>query len=173
MGDLEKVAEVNLDKVTDEQAFGEDSDDDESDDEYGGSNYLQKKGIPDRDEETGYSFRMESELDLAYERFLQNTKNNENKIGTKAAKRSKKLLREKMAQQSHEDQELLLSGKKGIHQDTKAYAKMLQGGQDSDDDDDDSDDNDEEGNYDEDDGFNDEPMTPAEHKAKQKQKTVA
>lgn len=170
--DLENVAEVNLDKVTTEEAFGKDSDDEDSDDEYGTPNYV-KKGMPERDEDTGYSYRMESELDRAYEQFLENTKNGENKIGTKAAKRSKKLMREKMAQQSHEDHEILLSGKKGINQDAKAYAKLLQGGQDSDSDAGDSDDNDEEGNYEEDDGFNDEPMTPAEHAAKQKQKTAA
>lgn len=169
--DLENVAEVNLDKVTEEEAFGKESDDDDdSDDEYGGANYLKKKGIPDRDEETGYSYRMDSELDLAYEQFIHNTKNSENKIGTKAAKRSKKQMREKMAQQSHEDQELLLSGKKGIHADTKAYAKLLQGEKDSDDDD--SDDNDEEGKYEEDDGFDDEPMTPSEYQVKQKRKAV-
>ena len=173
--DLEDVAEVNLDKVTQEEAFGKESDDDSDDDEYGGANYLKKKGIPERDEKTGYSYRMESDLDLAYERFLQNTKNNENKVGTKAAKRSKKLLREKMAQQSHEDHEMLLTGKKGITQDAKAYAKLLQGGKDSDDEDgsDGSSSNDEEGNYEDDDGFDDEPMTPAEHEAKQKQKAAA
>ena len=172
--DLENVAEVNLDKVTTEEAFGKESDDEnDSDDEYDGTNYYKKKGIAERDEETGYSYRMESELDLAYDRFIKNTKNGENKIGTKAAKRSKKLMREKMAQQSHEDQEMLLSGKKGISQDTEAYAKLLQGGQDSDSEDIDSDDNDEEGNYGEDDGFDDLPMTPAEHKAKQKKKSAA
>jgi len=170
--DLDKVAEVNLDKVTNEEAFGKDSDDDDSDDEYGGANFLTKKGIPNRDEETGYSYRMDSELDLAYERFIANTKNSENKIGTKAAKRSKKQLREKMAQQSHEDHELTLIGRKGISQDAKAYAQMLAGPQDSDDELEDSDDNDEEGNYEKDDGFDDEPMTPAEHKSKQKQKVT-
>ncbi len=170
--DLENVAEVNLDKVTTEEAFGRESEEeDDSDDEYG-ANYFKKKGVPEKDEETGYSYRMESELDLAYDTFIQNTKNSENKIGTKAAKRSKKNMREKMAQQSHEDQELLLSGKKGINQDTKAYAKLLQGGNDSDSEDVDSDDNDEEGNYEEDDGFNDEPMTPVEHEAKQKKKAA-
>uniref|UniRef100_A0A7S4AEZ0 rRNA methyltransferase n=1 Tax=Pseudo-nitzschia australis TaxID=44445 RepID=A0A7S4AEZ0_9STRA len=169
--DLEDVAEVNLDKVTKEEAFGRDSDDDsdDSDDELlGGANYLQKRGIPERDQDTGYSFRMESELDMAYERFLVNTKNGENKIGTKAAKRSKKQMREKMAQQSHEDQEMVLAGKKGINADTKAYAKLLQGARDSDDEDSDGSD-DQEGNYQSDDGFDEEPMTPAEHQAKKKQ----
>mmetsp|Transcript_19854 Transcript_19854/g.46301 ORF Transcript_19854/g.46301 Transcript_19854/m.46301 type:complete len:1079 (+) Transcript_19854:250-3486(+) len=165
--DLTKVAEVNLDKATEEEVYGRDSDEDDSDDEMGGSSYLKRKGLPERDEETGYSYRMESDLDAAYERFLANTKNGEAKIGTKAAKRSKKLLREKMAQQSHEDQELVLTGKKGIDADTKAYAKLLQGGQDSDADSGDSDD---EGKYESDDGFDDDPMTPAEHEAKMSQK---
>merc|ERR1712166_572663 len=102
--DLNDVAEVNLDRVTTEQAFGKDSDDDES---------------------TGYSYRLDRELDMAYDRFITTTKNGEAKIGTKTAKRSKKLLRERMAQQSHEDHELVLTGKKGVSQDAKRYAQLL------------------------------------------------
>jgi AdoMet-dependent rRNA methyltransferase SPB1 len=165
--DLNAIAEVNLDKVTEEEAFGRESDDEDDEEMGGGANFLKNKGLPDVDDTTGYSFRLESELDAAYDRFLAGTKNGENKIGTKAAKRSKKLMREKLAQESHEDQELLLAGKKGVSKDMKAYAKMLQGGKDSDDDSDESDD--EEGKYESDDGFDDEPMTPAEYEAKQKQ----
>ena len=170
--DLNDVAEVNLDRVTTEQAFGKDSDDDESDDG-GDDDYRKNKGIPDKDEDTGYSYRLDRELDMAYDRFITTTKNSEAKIGTKTAKRSKKLLREKMAQQSHEDHELLLTGKQGVSQDAKRYAKLLQGPQDSDDSDDDVDsdgDQKEEGDYEDDDGFDNEPMTPAEHQARKKQK---
>merc|ERR1712166_1442494 len=170
--DLNDVAEVNLDRVTTEQAFGKDSDDDDSDDG-GDDDYRKNKGIPDKDEDTGYSYRLDRELDMAYDRFITTTKNGEAKIGTKTAKRSKKLLRERMAQQSHEDHELVLTGKKGVSQDAKRYAKLLQGPQDSDDSDDDVDsdgDQKEEGDYEDDDGFDNEPMTPAEHQARKKQK---
>jgi AdoMet-dependent rRNA methyltransferase SPB1 len=161
--DLDQVAEVNLDEVTEEQAFGRpDSDSDDDDDDQKGE---------DEDEETGYSYRLEKDLDFAYERYLQTTKNGEAKVGTKAAKRSKKLMREKIAQESHEDQELLLTSKEGLDKDTKTYAELLQGPKDSDDEDDDS--SDDEGAADEDDdGYAADPMTPEEHQAKKKQKLI-
>jgi len=159
--DLHDISEVNLDRVTTEQAFGKDSDSDDSDSD------AEHNNIPGKeDTESGYSYRMEKELDMAYDKFIQTTKNGENKIGTKTAKRSKKLLREKMAQQSHEDHELLLNSERGVGAYAKAYVQLLQGPQDSDDDDDD-----EEVNMNDDsDGFDEEPMTPAEHKAKNKKK---
>jgi len=162
--DLHDVSEVNLDRVTTEQAFGKDSDDDNSDD-----SDTEHQNIPGKDDtESGYSYRMEKELDMAYDKFIQTTKNSENKVGTKTAKRSKKLLREKMAQQSHEDHELLLNTQRGVSADAKAYVQLLQGPQDSDDDDDDE--QEANTNNEDDDGFNDEPMTPAEHQAKKKNK---
>ena len=124
--DLHDVSEVNLDRVTTEQAFGKDSDDDNSDD-----SDTEHQNIPGKDDtESGYSYRMEKELDMAYDKFIQTTKNSENKVGTKTAKRSKKLLREKMAQQSHEDHELLLNTQRGVSADAKAYVQLLQGPQD-------------------------------------------
>jgi AdoMet-dependent rRNA methyltransferase SPB1 len=163
-GDLDQVAEVNLDQVTEEQAFGkadEDSDDDSDNDE------KNKK-----DEDTGYSYRLERDLDFAYERYLETTKNGEAKVGTKASKRSKKLMREKLAQESHEDHELLLTNQAGLDQDTKTYAKMLQGPKDSDDEDDSSDDDEDQNGDNGSDGYDDEPMTPEEHHAKKKQKLL-
>merc|ERR1712238_506678 len=161
--DLHDVSEVNLDRVTTEQAFGKDSDDDNSDD-----SDTEHQNIPGKeDTESGYSYRMEKELDMAYDKFIQTTKNSENKVGTKTAKRSKKLLREKMAQQSHEDHELLLNTWGGVSADAKAYVQLLQGPQDSDDDDEELEAN---NNNEDDDGFNDEPMTPAEHQAKNNKK---
>jgi len=132
--DLNRVSEVNLDQQTDEQVFGAESEDE--DDEEG-----LPKG-PEKDEETGYSYRLEKELDSGYERYLESTKDGLAKSGTKKAKRSKKLMREKLAQESHEDQELLLSTSKKIDEDTMTYAEMLQGGRNSSDDDDDSSDDD-------------------------------
>mmetsp|Transcript_5265 Transcript_5265/g.9337 ORF Transcript_5265/g.9337 Transcript_5265/m.9337 type:complete len:1061 (-) Transcript_5265:400-3582(-) len=159
--DLDQVAEVNLDEVTEEQAFGRpDSDDEDEEDE---------NRLPDKDEDTGYSYRLERDLDFAYEQYLQTTKNSEAKAGTKAVKRSKKLMREKLAQESHEDQELLLAGKKGLDHDTKTYAELLQGPKESDDEDSSDDDAGNEDDAD-DDGYDAEPMTPKEHQAKKKLK---
>lgn len=170
-GDLNKVAEVNLDQVTDDQVFGvdHDSDDDDVDDDADALG----RNVPDQDEETGYSFRLEKDLDFAYNQYLEKTKNGAAKSGTKAAKRSKKLMREKLAQESHEDHELLLSNQRGLGADAKTYAKLLQGPRDSDDDDDDDDDDsssDEDNADDDDDGFDAKPMTPKEHE-QQKKKT--
>ena len=164
-GDLEAVSEVNLDQMTDEQVFGAD------DDEYDGKNG-NDAALKGEDEETGRSYRLERELDEAYEKYLTTTKNNAAKVGTKLAKRSKKLMRQKLAEEADEDQEMLLAGSEGIDADTKAYARLLnQRGSDDDDDENDSDEDDGD-----DDGFHDEPMTPEEHAAaasqkKKKQKT--
>jgi AdoMet-dependent rRNA methyltransferase SPB1 len=162
--DLDRVAEVNLDEVTEEQAFGKaDSSDEEN-----------ERGSDDEhdDDEAKRALRLERDLDFAYDRYLQTTKNGEAKIGTKAAKRSKKLMREKLAQESHEDHELLLANKSGMDQDTKTYAKMLQGPKDSDDSSSDEDEEDHSGS-DDDDGYEAEPMSPDEHHAKKKQKIGA
>ena len=158
-GDLQKVSEVNIDQATDEQVFGVDSEDEDDDD-------IALGKIPGKDEETGYSYRLERDLDAAYERYLENTKNGAAKSGTKAAKRSKKLLREKLAEESHEDHELLLTKPQGMSEDLKAYAAMLQGPKDSDDDGSDSSEDD----GDDDDGFHAEPMTPDEQVRRQAKK---
>lgn len=157
-GDLQKVSEVNIDQATDDQVFGVESEDEDGDD-------IALGKIPAKDEETGYSYRLDRDLDAAYERYLENTKNGAAKSGTKAAKRSKKLMREKLAEESHEDHELLLSNPKGMSEDLKAYAAILQGPQDSDDEDNSSDDDD-----DDDDGFHAEPMTPEEQGQRQAKK---
>lgn len=159
--DLDRVAEVNLDKVTHDEAFGPDDEDDDDDDE----NAI-ASAKPERDEDTGYSFRLDSELDAAYERYLLSTKNGAAKTGTQSAKRSKRLMREKLAQESHEDAELLLSKASGLNHDAKAYAKLLtQGGNDSDDDE-----SDDENQVDDDDGFDAEPVTPDEHEQQRAKK---
>jgi AdoMet-dependent rRNA methyltransferase SPB1 len=162
-GDLQKVAEVNLDRVTDEQVFGADSDDDDDDDDELGIN------VPDKDEGTGYSFRLENDLDIAYNRYLESTKNGLAKSGTKASKRSKKLMREKLAQESHEDHELLLTNQAGLGADAKTYAQLLQGPKDSDDEDDSEGDEEDDGE----DGFHSKPMTPREHERQTKKQKIA
>ncbi|CAJ1964556.1 unnamed protein product [Cylindrotheca closterium] len=156
--DLNQVSEVNIDKMTDEQVFGAASDDEDGDEDL-----KQNLDISDEDDKTAIKLKLELELDAAYDRYLENTKNGAAKSGTKASKRSKKLMREKLAQESHQDHEMLLLKPEQMDQDTKTYAKMLVGNDDSDSDGDSSDD---------DDGFHDAPVTPGEH-ARKKQKTAA
>ena len=168
-GDLEATREVDLDKVTYEEAFGADDDDDDDDEGVGDDASVQSQGDKDElDEETGYSFRMDRELDDAYDRYLKNTKDGLAKSGTKMAKRSKKLQRLKAAEEAEQDQDTIMNNEQGINYDTKTYAKMLQGPRDSDDDDSSADEQQQVGN--DSDGFDDEPLTPAEHARKLKLK---
>eukprot|EP00526_Cylindrotheca_closterium_P002697 CAMPEP_0113635820 /NCGR_PEP_ID=MMETSP0017_2-20120614/18677_1 /TAXON_ID=2856 /ORGANISM="Cylindrotheca closterium" /LENGTH=1028 /DNA_ID=CAMNT_0000546627 /DNA_START=17 /DNA_END=3103 /DNA_ORIENTATION=- /assembly_acc=CAM_ASM_000147 len=154
--DLNQVSEVNIDKMTDEQVFGAASDDEDDNEDL-----KQNVDLGDEDNRTAMKQKLELELDAAYDRYLENTKNGAAKSGTKAAKRSKKLMREKLAQESHQDHEMLLLKPEQMDQDTKTYAEMLAGNDDSDSDGDSSED---------DDGFHDAPVTPSEH-ARKKQKT--
>lgn len=156
--DLERVQEVNLDVATDEQVFGKEEDDD---DDHGSDGEIEANDNEDEDENAQKLLRLEQELDGAYDRYLATTKNGLAKSGTKAAKRSKKLLREKMAQESHQDAEMLLAGAAGKSKDAVTYAKLLTQGKD-----DDSDDNGSGSSDDEDDGYYDTPMTPREYAAK-------
>jgi len=111
---------------------------------------------------------LDRELDSAYDKYLQVTKNGLAKTGTKMAKRSKKLQRQKAEEEAKEDEEMMLSGSKGIDRDTKRYAQMLQQhGRDSDDS---SDDDEGEHSDDDDDGFHSAPVTPKEHEARRKEK---
>lgn len=159
-GDLEAAREVDLDKVTDEQLFGGSSEEEDNNDR----NEVESQGEPDDlDENTGYSYRLERELDDAYETYLRSTKNGMAKSGTKMAKRSKKLLRQKAIEEANEDQEMMMADKSMADRDMETYTKMLQGGQDSDV---------EEESDEDDDGFDEEPLTPAEHKTKLKTKKV-
>lgn len=155
--DLSHVSEVNLDTTTDEQAFGAASDDEDDDEEY-----RQGADFGDEDEKAAKRRQLEASLDDAYERYLQTTKNGAAKSGTKAAKRSKKLMREKLAQESHQDHEMLLLQPGQMSKDAKTYAQMLAGKDDNDSDDESSDEDN--------DGFHDAPVTPSEH-ARKKQKS--
>lgn len=154
--DLEAAREVDLGKVTDEQIFVEEEKEEDEDvvkNEHG--EIIAQGEQDDIDEDTGYNYRLDRELDAAYERYLTNTKNKAAKIGTKSAKRSKREMRLKAAEQAKEDEELMMDD------DTKKYAEMLQGPKDSDED---SSDDEEEGvSSDDDDGFRSVPVTPSEH----------
>lgn len=159
-GDLHKISEVNIDQATDDQVFGADSDEDDDEDANLGKH-------PEKDEKTGYSYRLEKDLDSAYERYLEGTKNGAAKKGTKAAKRSKKLMREKLAEESHEDHELLLTNSEGLNEDARRYAEMLQGPKDSDDED--SDGSSDSGD-DDDDGYDAPPMSPKDYNERKTKK---
>mmetsp|Transcript_65605 Transcript_65605/g.97143 ORF Transcript_65605/g.97143 Transcript_65605/m.97143 type:complete len:1026 (+) Transcript_65605:290-3367(+) len=182
-GDLEAAREVDLSKVTDDQLdIKNDSDYDDdginkSSDkkgvEGGENDEVESQGEEDEiDEETGYDYRLDRELDAAYDRYLSNTKDGMAKSGTKMAKRTKKLQRQKAMEEAREDEEMVHSDLKGINNDTKTYAKMLQGANDSDDDSDDEDAA-ESSDDDDDDGFHSAPLTPAEHTAKREAKRSA
>lgn len=161
-GELEAAREVDLDKVTHAEIFGASDDENESDVESQGDK-------EELDEDTGYNYRLDRDLDGAYDTYLKSTKDGMAKSGTKMAKRSKKVVREKAMRDAAEDEEMLWMAPtaKGISHDTKTYSKLLSGARDSDDSDDDVDEDD----VDEDsDGFNEEPLTPGEHAAKLKKK---
>ena len=161
-GTLEAAREVDLNKVTDDQIFptvdsdNEDGGDDLNVERNEHGEVIAQGEEDDVDEETGYSYRLDRELDMAYDRYLSKTKNKSAKVGTKMAKRSKKAMRLKAAEQAQEDDELM-------GEDTKAYAEMLQGKKDSDDDDSSEDEAGVSSSDDDDDGFRSTPMTPQEH----------
>ena len=171
-GGLEAAREVDLNQVTDEQLHIGDVDSDEEmvagDGTATNEGVMNKKGEiiaqgeeDDLDEDTGYSYRLDRELDAAYDRYLTHTKSKGAKSGTKMAKRSKKAMRLKAADEAKEDADF-------VDNDTKTYAKMLQGPKDSDD----EDSSDTEGNSDDDeDGFRSTPMTPEEHNLMRKSKS--
>lgn len=168
-GALEAAREVDLNKVDDDEIFPIiDSDDevdgDDTNVERNEQGEVIAQGEEDNiDENTGYSYRLDRELDLAYDRYLSQTKSKAAKSGTKMAKRSKKAMRLKAAEQAQEDDDLM-------GDDTKAYAKMLQGKKDSDDESSGNEDGNVSSDEDDDDGFHSVPMTPEEHQRKVKSK---
>ena len=153
--DLAAASEVNLDKVTDEEVFGN------QDDEIVVPE-LDEEEAEDRnnDDEQARQRKREEELDRAYQTYLESTKDQAAKTGTRMQKRSKKLERERLASEVIEDEELALSKS---NYDAKAYAKLLQGQNDSDSDSDS--DHGETSSRESDDGFDAEPLTPEEHAA--------
>ena len=132
-GDLEAAREVDLMKVTHEQIMGGD-DDDDSEEEDGLK--MQMESSDSEDEE---NYTLEGELDAAYNRYLTNTRDGMAKSGTKMAKRTKKLQKQKALEEAREDSEMVATDAKGISGDAKTYAQMLNSAKDSDDSDDDSD----------------------------------
>eukprot|EP00560_Eucampia_antarctica_P008326 CAMPEP_0197825656 /NCGR_PEP_ID=MMETSP1437-20131217/2699_1 /TAXON_ID=49252 ORGANISM="Eucampia antarctica, Strain CCMP1452" /NCGR_SAMPLE_ID=MMETSP1437 /ASSEMBLY_ACC=CAM_ASM_001096 /LENGTH=1070 /DNA_ID=CAMNT_0043425749 /DNA_START=74 /DNA_END=3286 /DNA_ORIENTATION=- len=175
-GDLEAAREVDLDKFTADQLFPTEGEDEEDEDGQpngalattNSDGEIESQGEDDEvDESTGYSYRLDRELDTAYDKYIADTKNAVAKTGSKMQKRSKKAMRQKAMDQAHEDNEMMSNNSKGVDADTKAYAKLLQGNRDSDDSD--SSEN-EEADDESDDGFNAEPSTPREHQLRKKQK---
>lgn len=154
-GQLEAASEINIDRVTDDHFMPDDGEDDIVVDL--DESLVQHK--EEKDENTGYSFRLDAEMDEAYDRYLSATKDGIAKSGTKMEKRNKKSKRISAMDEAEEDEALLLTTEESMSHDTRAYAELLNGPKDSDDE---ASDDDDEGS---DDGFNDEPMTPAEFTA--------
>lgn len=159
-GQLDAAAEVNLDQVDDDAIFGGGA----SDDDFvvGGEDDEDDSGGDGEEEERARLRRREKELDEAYNQYLQTTKNGLAKSGTKMAKRSKKLMRQKVADEALDDQEMAAAAPSGIGHDTKTYIRMLAGAK-GDNSDDDSDPEKSGNEEEDDDGFNADPMTPEEY----------
>lgn len=130
-GDLEAAREVDLEKITDDQIFPTADSDDE------GVVIAGKAGRNGEDDSSGdedeHNYSLEAELDAAYNRYLTNTKDGMAKSGTKLAKRTKKLQKQKALEEAREDVEMAGTDAEGISGDSKKYAQMLQGPNDSDD----------------------------------------
>ena len=126
----------------------------------------------DLDEENGYSYRLDRELDAAYDQYLQKTKNNEAKKGTKMDKRSRKNRKEKLQNAAKEDSEIADMVEQDMDEETKRYAQLLHNGTSAKDDSEDEEGSDDEleDAQDSDDGFHDDPVTPEEHEASLKKK---
>lgn len=150
-GDLEAVREVDLDTV-DKKIMADESSEDGEDGSVALSDEGEKSGSTPRrrrrvvsdvhydeyedevDEETGYSFRLERELEASYETYLTKTKNKAAKAGTRLAKVEKISKNKLMAKEAAEDEEMVVASLV-VDEDTKRYAKILQGENDSDEDD--------------------------------------
>ena len=156
-GDLEAAAEVNLDQMTDKQIFGEDNSDEEV---VVGKQEAEAVDL-DKDE---LLRRRERDLEDAYTMYLESTKNELAKSGTKMAKRSKKAQRQKVVDEAAEDQEMAAVAPDQMDYNARTYAEMLQGPKDSDEEDSDGDESSE------DDGFGSAPLTPDEHAQKHRSK---
>jgi AdoMet-dependent rRNA methyltransferase SPB1 len=155
---LDAIREVNLDHVTDEDLMiNHDATADDDMVVIGPTNEENSDNDDDSVVQREKLIQRERDLEEGYLQYLQTTKNKNNVAGTKLAKRSKKLMREKVMNEIQEDTEMAQID--DTTYDAKVYAKMLQGKGDSDDDDDDDNDSDS------DDGYDAEPMTPSEFQA--------
>jgi AdoMet-dependent rRNA methyltransferase SPB1 len=132
-GDLEAAREVDLEKVTDDQLFPTVDSDEE------GVVIGKKPDVGEKDddvsddEDAEFNYSLEAELDAAYNRYLTNTKDGMAKSGTKLAKRTKKLQKQKALEEAQQDAEMVSTNPEGLSSDAKKYAEMLQGARDSDD----------------------------------------
>ncbi|KAL3770529.1 hypothetical protein ACHAWO_002246 [Cyclotella atomus] len=129
-GDLEAAREVDLEKVTDDQLFPT-ADSDEEGVDIGKPEGKKDDDVSD-DEDAEFNYSLEAELDAAYNRYLTNTKDGMAKSGTKLAKRTKKLQKQKALEEAQQDAEMVSTGAEGLSSDAKKYAEMLQGARDSD-----------------------------------------
>lgn len=156
--DLELVREVDLDKTE----LDHDDERNNSDDD---GTVSSQGDHSDEDEKTGYSYRLDRELDNAYDSYLQKTKNKEAKSGTKMDKRRR--VRDKIKETKGKDDGIMesLDLETNMDDETKRYAQLLQAGPGGDDDSDKDTDNDASDSEESDDGYHETPVTPEEHAA--------
>lgn len=137
-GDLEAIREVDLDTVDKRIMVGDEEDDDDVLDN--GDPASRKPSVADVnydeyedevDEETGYSIRLERELDESYNRYLANTKSKAAKAGTRMAKAQKLSKKKIMVKEAMQDEEMITSSS-AVDEETKRYAQILQGNKESD-----------------------------------------
>ena len=172
-GDLDAIHEIDLDNVPRELMEGDEEEEEQEKAldflqnmtskellEYKHRKLVVKADKDELDPETGYSYRLDKEMDSAYDMYLSKTKNKAAKTGTRMEKRQKVSRKKKLLQEAQEDDELITTAtKEGLDEETKQYVKLLDGGKrDSDDSDDGEDEED-------DDGFHAKPVTPDEHMA--------
>lgn len=161
---LDAIREVNLDQVTDEDLMiNHDATADDDMVIIGPNNEENSDDDDDSVVQREKLIQRERDLEEGYIQYLQSTKNKNNVAGTKLAKRSKKLMRDKVVNEIQEDTEMAQIDDTSY--DARVYAKMLQGKDDSDDDDDEDSDSD--------DGYDADPMTPSEFQASMTQKANA
>ena len=164
--DLEAVREINLAQMEDTDSEEElEQMKKERDD-------LSSQGEETQiDEETGYNYRLDRELDYAYDDYLKKTRNTEAKKGTKMDKRAKKNRKEKAKNLANEDSEIASMIETGMNDETARYTQLLNnGGGEKADSGDENNDDELESAQDSDDGYNMEPLTPQEHLAAKQRK---
>jgi AdoMet-dependent rRNA methyltransferase SPB1 len=153
-GELEAVREIDLDQVPKKLMEG----DEEEEEEHDALEVLQKmdarelsklRNTPayyheedeneeDLDQATGYSYRLDREMDSAYHLYLSKTNNKAATSGTRMEKRQKTSRKKQMLKEAEEDNQMIEKATTYMVADeTKRYAALLDGAnRDSDDEDD-------------------------------------
>jgi len=120
-GDLARVQEVELKRETGGMMDGDNNDDGQrSEDDVSESD--EDSDEDNVDQTTGYSYKLEREMDEAYDVYIKKTKNSEHKSTSKMAKRSKKFMRTKASEEALQDIDMMSN-------DALAYSSLLNDGE--------------------------------------------